>query len=216
MPPHRAQAPALHSRKGVSHFPLGLQGFQGRKPQHSHRALDEERGGVSIRSRVETITPQPTPPQRTGSSAQFPLAHLGNHVGGATQLCVGTEIAPSRSARTVLGQQANFASKARAWCSLQAGGELLAAPRNPYEQGGGIAPALASKLLAAKRSQPPPATIFAASSPFLTFQAPCKVLICTYIMMYMMRNSLKWLATPQEMTFKRLPDITGPVHLSLE
>jgi hypothetical protein len=40
-----------------------------------HRSLDEEWGGVFINSRVETITPQPTAPQRTGGSAPFPLAH---------------------------------------------------------------------------------------------------------------------------------------------
>jgi hypothetical protein len=48
-----------------------------RKTQDSHRALDEVRGGVCMRSRVETITPQLTPPQRTGGSSQF--SHPGWH-----------------------------------------------------------------------------------------------------------------------------------------
>ena len=87
------------------------------------------RSGEASPSDLKSRPSPPNPPQRTGVSAQFALSHLGNHIGSATQLCVGTEISPSRSARTVLGQQANFAPrvKARAWCSLQVGGELLAA-----------------------------------------------------------------------------------------
>ena len=79
-----------------------------------------------------------------------------------------------------MGQQANFALKARAWCSLEAEAEFLAAKKMLDEERGDVGPASVTKLLSAKRSQPPPATIFVASSPFLTLQAPCNVVIHVY------------------------------------
>ena len=90
---------------------------------------------------------------------------------------LGTELAPARFAGTVVGQQANFALKARAWYSLETGGELLAAKKMYYEERRYAVPASATKLLAAKRSQPPAATIFAASSPCFDISGPVKVVI---------------------------------------
>ena len=45
---------------------------------------------------------------------------------------------------------------------MEAGAEFLAAKKILYAETGDIAPASVTKLLAAKRSQPPSATIFAA------------------------------------------------------
>ena len=165
MPPHRAQAPALHPRKVVSHFPLCCKGFHRRKPQHSHRALDEERGGVYIRSRVETITPQPPPPPL---SAPGVLRNFLWH-----------------TLETMLGVRRNFAWALRSllpallaqfWGSRRTLRRKLALGAHCRREANSwlpkkistsrVAPALAPKLLAAKRSQPPPATIFAGSSPF--------------------------------------------------
>ena len=72
-PLHRAQEPTLRPLKVMPHFSSSFEFLHCRQPRQSQRALDEERGGVVLRSRVETITPQPTPTQRTGGSAQFPL-----------------------------------------------------------------------------------------------------------------------------------------------
>ena len=62
-----------------------------------------------------------------------------------------------------MGQHANFVLEARAWCSLEAEAEFLSAKKMLDEERGDVGPASVTELLAAKRSKPPPATIFAAS-----------------------------------------------------
>jgi hypothetical protein len=91
------------------------------------RALIEQRSSTCID--FESKPPLPTP----HLSAQWRQRNLRcrltpcNHVGSAAHLCSGTILVPARKAGTVSGQAANEARKARAWCSLEAAAELLAA-----------------------------------------------------------------------------------------
>ena len=89
------------------------------------------------------------------------------------KLCLGTDLAHARAAGPVTGQQANAALPARAWCSLDAGGELLAASFCGQTGDTGINPTSADKLLAATSAQPPPCAHFsrARTTIFATFQA---------------------------------------------
>ena len=106
--------------------------------------------------------PPPTSAHWGGSVISF-SSNPGNHAGSATRFCLGSVLAPARSAGIVSVHQASFSPKARDWCSLEAGGELLAAKQKIYGAGRWILPALVEKLLAAKRSTPPPAPIFTRS-----------------------------------------------------
>ena len=78
---------------------------------------------------------------------------------------MGAELAPARFAGTVSGQQANAARKSRAWCTLEARGELLAASFCGQTGDTGIDPTSAAQLLAATSAQPPPCAHCRAQEP---------------------------------------------------
>jgi len=117
-------------------------------------------------------------PQRSGGAAKFlSVQTISQRVVSAVQLCLGAMLAPERAAGTVTGQQANAALTARAWCSLEAGGELLAAKKLLCTAGRWFLRALAAKRLVETSSRPPFVAHFHhANPPFFTFQAPFSLL----------------------------------------
>ena len=73
------------------------------------------------------------------------------------------------------GARVNAALTACAWCSLEAGGKFLAAPKLLYAAGEWFLPALAAKLLVKASSRPPfVARLYRANQPFCTCQAPLR------------------------------------------
>ena len=69
------------------------------------------------------------------------------------------------------------AQKALAWCSLEAGFELLAAKKLLCGPGRVITPALAAKLLVEKSSHPPLSHMSRTPTILPTFQAPFRFIL---------------------------------------
>jgi len=111
-----------------------------------------------------------------GAQRNFCGANCSQRVVSAMQVCSGTDLAPARSAGTESVQQANAARKSRAWCTLEARGELLAACFCWHTVGMGLEPTSAQQLLAATSAQPPPCACFRAHEP--PFSLHFQLLFC--------------------------------------
>jgi hypothetical protein len=93
--------------------------------------------------------------ERNEHSPRSPSVHGGgsaiphgtstfNNVRSTAQLCSGTTLVPARDEDAGWGQAANAARKARAWCSLEAASELLAAQFCGQPVGRGLEPTSAA------------------------------------------------------------------------